>query len=218
LSERAPALAAISPAFARLTKLARESKKLAFLDFITAVYASYYHAYDRALSEIDKALAFEPDSAHYLTAKGRILVGYGKWTKRDGEIEKGISDLKKARERLQAHPSLFVRDENYDFYLASAISDLSKPRWEEVAKHYIRFIERSQESLVYAFAWNNLSIAYRHFGQCLKAKEAADRALKVMKFGAAQTSKRYAEFCLEMQKMGMMAKEEAKAPVTTSAQ
>jgi hypothetical protein len=37
-----------------------------------------------------------------------------------------------------------------------------------------------------------------------------------MKFGAAEINKRYAEFCLEMQKMGMMAKEGATAPVTTS--
>lgn len=206
LSERATALSAISPAFTRLAKLAKESKKQAFLHFITAMYASYYHAYERALSEIDKASALEPKSARYLTAKGRILVGYGEWTKRDAEIEKGISVLKNTRELLQRNPSLFIRDENYDFYLPSAISDLSQPRWKEVAEHYRRFIERSQESFVYALAWNNLSVAYRNLGECDKAKEAAEKALKVTKFGAAEWNKRFAEFCIEMQKMGLVAK------------
>lgn len=208
LSERAAGLSVISPAFARLARLAKESKKQAFLHVITAMYASYYHAYERALSEIDKALALEPKSARYLTAKGRIMVGYGEWTKRDAEIEKGINTLKKARELLQVQPSPFVRDESYDFYLAAAVSDLSRPRWKEVAEHYNRFIERSQDqqSLVYAFAWNNGSVAYRNLGECDKAKEAAERALKVTKFGAAESNKRYAEFCLEMQKIGLMTK------------
>lgn len=212
LSERATALSVVSPLFARVAKLARESKKQAFLHFITATYASYYHAYGRALSEIDRALALEPKSARYLTAKGRILVGYGKWTKSDAEIEKGISTLKKSRELLQAQPGPFVRDENYEFTLAWSISELSRPRWKEVTEHYGRFIEGSQDqqSVIYAFAWNNVSIAYRHLGQCDKAKEAAEKASKVTKFGAAEWNKRFAEFCIEMQKMGLMANAAAK--------
>lgn len=206
LSERANGLAAISPAFARLAKLARESKQQAFLHFITAMYASYYHAYEKALSEIDKALALEPKSARYLTAKGRILVGYGERTKSDAEIEKGIGTLKKARELLLTHPSPFTRDENYDFYLAFAISDLSQPRWKEVAEHYRLFIEKSQKSFVYALGWNNLSVAYRNLGECDKAKEAAEKAIGVTKFGAAEWNKRFAQFCIEMQKMDLMAK------------
>jgi len=208
LSERATGLSIISPAFVRLAKLAKESKKKSFLHFVTAMYASYYHTYERALSEIDKALALEPKSARYLTAKGRILVGHGKWTGDDAQVEKGIVTLKKARELLKLAPSPFVRDESYDFYLASAISDLSRPRWQEVAEHYNRFIERSQDqgSLAYAFAWNNLSVAYRNLGECDKAKESAEKALKVTKFGAAEWNRRFGEFCIEVQKMGLMAK------------
>jgi len=76
-----------------------------------------------------------------------------------------------------------------------------------VAEHYLRFIEKSPESVTYAFAWNNVSIAYRRLGECDKAKEAAEKALAVTKFGAAQWNKRYAEFCLEMQKAGLIAKQ-----------
>ncbi len=206
LSQRATALFAISPAFDRLAKLAHQSKQQAFLHFITAMYASYYNTYERALTEIDQALALEPQSVRYLTAKGRLLVNYGKWTKRDAEIEKGISVFKQARELFQTQPSPFIRDEYYDFYLAGAIADLSHPRWKEVAEHYQRFIERSQESVAYAFAWNNASIAYRQLGECDKAKEVAEKALKVTKFGAAEWNKRYAEFCIEMQKMALKIK------------
>lgn len=169
-----------------------------------------FHAYEKALSEIDKALALEPKSARYLTAKGRILVGYGERTKSDAEIEKGIGTLKKSRELLQPHASPFIRDENYDFYLAFAISDLNQPRWKEVAEYYRRFIERSQESFVYALGWNNLSVAYRNLGECDKANEAAEKALKVTKFGAAEWNKRFAGFCIEMQKIGLMAKSPTK--------
>lgn len=214
LSDRTTELAAVSPEFARLAKLTKESGQLGFLHFVTAVYATSYHAYERAVSEIDQALAIEPKSARYLTAKGRILAGYGKWTKRDEKVEEGVANLKKARETLRVSSSLFVRDENLDFYLAYAISDLSRPRWDEVIHHYLGFIERSQDSAAYSSAWNNLSDAYRHAGQCVKAKEAAEKAKG--KFGGAQFNLRLAEFCIEMQKMGIMAQDGAAAPLAVS--
>ena len=206
LSDRAQGLSAISPEFDRIAKLAKQSKKQAFLHFMTAMHASYYEAYERSLSEIERALALEPQSVRYATAKGRLLIGYGKRTKLDAEIEKGIDVLKKSRELFQKEPSPFVHDENYDFLIADAIATLSKPRWKEVAEHYRRFTEKPQASFAYAFAWNNASIAYKELGECDKAKEAAEKALKVMKFGAAESNKRYAEFCIEMQKMGLMVK------------
>jgi len=207
LSDRAMALSAVSPAFARLSKLARESKQQAFLHFMTAIHAGLYNAYERALSEMERAVALEPRSARYLTAKGRLQIDSGRWTKSDLEIEKGIGILKEARELLRTQPSPFVRDEYYEIYLASAIEDLSQPRWTEVADHYQRFIERSQASAMHAFALSNVSMAYTKLGECDKAKEAAEKALAVMKFGAAQWNKRHAEFCLEVQKMGLIAKQ-----------
>ena len=207
LSDRAMALSAFSPAFAHLSKLAKESKQQAFLHFVTAIHAGLYNAYERALPEIGRAVALEPRSARYLNAKGRLQIDYGRWTKSDSEIEKGISVLMEARELSRTQPSPFVRDEYYEIYLASAIEDLSQPRWAEVAEHYQRFIERTQASAMSAFAWGNLSMAYTKLGECDKAKEAADKALAIMKFGAAQWNKRYAEFCLEVQKMGLIAKQ-----------
>ena len=57
---------------------------------------------------------------------------------------------------------------------------------------------------MYAHAWNNVSFAYRKLGQCGKAKKAAENALSVMTFSGAESNKRYAEFCIEMQKMGIL--------------
>jgi len=96
---------------------------------------------------------------------------------------------------------------HYDFEIAWGIAKLSQPRWDEVVEHYARFIEQSEESTVYAYAWNNVSIAYRKLGQCGKAKEAAESALEVVTFSAAESNKRYAEFCIEMQKMGILGEE-----------
>ena len=93
---------------------------------------------------------------------------------------------------------------HYDFQLAWGISQLSQPRSEEVVEHYLSFLDQSEETIPYAFAWNNVSIAYRELGQCEQAKEAAQNALSVMAFGNAEANKRFAEFCLEMQRMGVL--------------
>jgi len=208
LIERPASLSAIGTEFKRLAKLAKEAKKTAFLHYITARHAEAYDAYDRALSEIDKALVLEPTSARYLFTKGRLLVDYGSAIKQDREIENGISLVRKAKELAKKYPNRFARDADYDFEIAHAISTLHKGRWDEVVEYYRRFIEQSESSLVYAFAWNNMSIAYRHLGECDKAKEAAEKAIKVTKFGAAEWNRRIAEFCIEMQKMGLAQKKE----------
>jgi hypothetical protein len=75
-----------------------------------------------------------------------------------------------------------------------------------VIAHYQRYLETGpRTSTTYAFALNNISMAYRRAGDCARAKESAEQALTVMNFGAAQSNKRYAEFCLEMQKGGQVA-------------
>ncbi len=202
LSERAVALAGISSEFSRVAQRAKELKQMGWLHYVTAIHAGYYAAYHRALVEIDQALAVESGSVKYLAAKGKLLVAAGKWAHHDAEIEEGIKLLK----RIRAQSGLEAADAIYDFYLAGAVSDLTAPRWEEVAEYYERFIEKSSPSTIYAFALNNVSIAYKHLGACDKAKDAADRALQVMQFGAAESNRRYAEFCLEMQKIGLLAK------------
>ena len=92
---------------------------------------------------------------------------------------------------------------DFEFFLAIALQDLTKSRWPEVVDHYQRFIAASGESLRQAFAWNNTSSAYQKMGECAKAKEAAEKALAISKFGMAEQNRRRSEFCLEMQKLGV---------------
>ena len=204
LSGRATGLLAISPLFEHLAERARQANQEAFLHYATAVYADYYAAYERGLVEIDKALALEPQSPRYLMAKGKLLVAHGAWTGRDQDIEKGIDLLYKAQELSETHPNPYALPMHYDFQLAWGISQLSQPRSEEVVEHYQSFIEQSEETIPYAFAWNNVSIAYRDLGKCEQAKEAAEKALSVMAFDNAEANKRFAEFCLEMRRMGVL--------------
>jgi tetratricopeptide (TPR) repeat protein len=229
LSDRSEMLAALAPDFTRIAKLAKQTNQTAFLHFATAMYASVYYAHDRALSEIDQAIAAEPKSARYLAARGRIRAaseetcsacaskaGKNTGPKRDQEIEKGVVDLKKARELLQTSPSKFLTDEALGFYLGNAVSELSRPRWDEVVGYYSRYIERTPPSTARAYAADALSVAYRRMGECRKAKESAENALKYMEFGSAQFNKRMADFCIEMQKMGIVAAAAAAPQVSSS--
>jgi tetratricopeptide (TPR) repeat protein len=212
VSARAARLSEVAPAFARLAKQTREQKKQAFLHFITARYAGYYGAYDRAISEISKAVAAEPNSARYLLNKGLIFVAYGKRIRRDREIEQGIAVIRNAQKLASIQPDPYNEPGIYDFQLAYAMASLAHPRWNEVVQHYTRFIEQAEKkNTSYAFAWSNLSIAHRHLGQCAKAKEAAENALRIMAFGAARLHLRGAEFCIEMQKLGIMNTEQSQA-------
>jgi len=202
LVERASALAALGPAFAQLFKLCKETKQQALLHYYTARYTDHYHAFERAQSEIDKALALEPQSTRFLLTKGKLLVDQGSWIKDDKLIEAGVQTIKKSQEWSKTRPNRFVSPTHYDFEIALGISHLSAPRWKEVVTHYRRSIDLDETPKSTVFAWNNVSRAYRELGQCDKAKESAENALKEMKFGAAQDNKRYAEFCIEMQKEG----------------
>jgi tetratricopeptide (TPR) repeat protein len=204
LPDRAIPLATLSPAFNELTDMTRKAKQNAFLSYITATYATYYKNYERAVIEIDKALALEPNSTRYLAAKGRIWARFGEWIKDDKRIETGIRYLRQASDQANKGTDPDNEPSGYDFALASALADLSQPRWQEVMQHYERYLQNTKhETRSYAFAWNNVSIAYRHLGECQKAKDAAEAALKVRAFGAAENNRNRAEFCLEMQKLGM---------------
>lgn len=202
VSKRAGALAALSPGFGRLSALAKKNKQEGLMHLINALHAGYYNAFDRALPEIDRAVAADPESVRFLTWKGRLMCRAGKWSEDNGLAEKGIEALEKARLLAQAHPSVFVREASFDFYLAEAHSNLSPPRWGEVVAHYERFLEKAPSSTLTALTWNNLSVAYRRSGTCDKARDAADKALAIMDFGNARQAKQLAEFCVEMAKGG----------------
>ena len=205
-SDTALALAAFSSAFAPVAKLARESKQETFLHYMNAKHAGLYKDFDTAMAEIDRAVSSDPRSPRYLKAKGELLVDSGRWKRSDADIEQGIGVLTQARDLFHKYPGPFGSDASYEFSVATAIMSLSRPRWEDVIEHYKRYLETGpKDSVLYAYALNNLSLAYRRAGDCSKARESAEKALTVMKFGAAQTNKRYAEFCLEMQKTGLIA-------------
>lgn len=214
-SKRAGALAALSPEFGRLSALAKKNKQEGLMHLINALHAGYYNAFDRALPEIDRAVAADPESVRFMTWKGRLMGRAGKWSKDNGIAEKGIEALEKARLLSQAHPSVFVREASFDFYLAEAYSNLSPPRWNEVTAHYERFLEKAPTSTLSALTWNNLSLAYRRLGACDKARDAADKALAVMDFGMARKAKQLAEFCVEMA-MGGAAQTQANAATATT--
>ncbi len=209
LSDRVKGLSTLAPAIERVEKLADKGKNRAFFHFVRATHASFYNNFERAMKDIDLAVALDSGSLRYQTAKARLLIEDGNWSKHDGRIEQGISLLKRTREALLERPTPYLHDANFAFYLAGAISSLSRPRWNEVVEYYRQFIEQSAPSVPYTLAWNNVSIAYKELGECAQAKDAAEQALKVMKFGAAETNKRHAELCLEMQKMGLIGPKEA---------
>lgn len=207
LAGRAGALAAFSYHFNQVAKLAKTARKEGFLHFMNAKHASLYEDYERALAEIDRALALEPRSARYLKAKGNMLTESGQVNDNDADLERGIALLKQAQEQSRTNPSLFISDAAVEFDIAMALSSMSRPRWSEVIEHYQRYLETAaQGTTTYAFALNNISVAYRRAGDCTRARESAEKALTVMKFGAAESNKRYAEFCLEMQKTTAIAK------------
>jgi tetratricopeptide (TPR) repeat protein len=207
LADRAMTLASAGPEFRDLADMARKAKRTAFLHYITAMYARYYNNYERALAEIEKAVQLEPKSARYMGAKGLLMAGHGHWLEDDKRIELGIRYLRQSADLPCSEPDLTDEPCDRDFEIAFAISHLKRPRWPEVAAHYERYLKNTKyKSSAYSFAWNNLSIAYRHMGECQKARDAAETALKVKSFGAAEMNRNRAEFCLEMQKLGMAPK------------
>jgi tetratricopeptide (TPR) repeat protein len=206
LNDRAETLAAFSYNFNQVAKLAKAARKEAFLHYMNAKHASFYEDYERGLAEIDRALALEPRSARYLKAKGSLLAESGQVNHNDAELERGIAILKQAQELSRMNPTIFISDPVMEFDIAMAFASMRQPRWNEVIEHYQRYLETGAQGTVnYAFALNNLSVAYRRAGDCARAKESAEKALAVMKFGAAESNSRYAEFCLEMQKSSAIA-------------
>jgi tetratricopeptide (TPR) repeat protein len=204
LPARAERLAEIAPAFNALVDMAKKARRTAFAHYITAVYATYYKNYDRAVAEIDKALALEPKSTRFIGAKGNVLRHYGQWSGTDKRLESAIQYLKQAAEQASKEIEPDSEPNSYNLEIAEAYSDFRRPRWQEATHYYERYLQQSKyHSTGYAIAWNNVSIAYRKLGECQKAKQAAETALKVTPFGAAVMNLNRAEFCLEMRRLGM---------------
>ena len=97
----------------------------------------------------------------------------------------------------------------YHFDVAYAYGSLTDDEScpPQAIDHYMAVVNTSPyKNKLVAYAWNNMSCAYRKSGECDKAKEASAHALEIMDFGAARTNLRYSEYCMQMQKMDIYTK------------
>ena len=70
-----------------------------------------------------------------------------------------------------------------------------------MTKHFLKDMEGLATSM--AIISTRVEGLFRAAVDSLLARDA-EKALEVMTFSAAESNKRYAEFCIEMQKMGIM--------------
>lgn len=207
LESRIVRLREVAEAIQHIVGLAEAQKNSAFGHYVLSRYAQSHNAYGEAVSEIDKALILEPDSVRYLQAKGDILIDKGNWERNNELIYTGIDWLAKANESAGESRPAYFTEWGYHFDVAYAYGRLANGKScpKEAIDNYLAVTEKSpyQNGLV-AYSWNNISCAYRKIGQCEKAKEASENALKIRQFGAARTNLRYSEFCIQMQKLGII--------------
>lgn len=206
LSKEAPYLAMLGPEVNKILDTAISKGNRAFYHYINAVYASAHKAYDTALIEIEKSINLEPQSARYVLNKGKILIDKGRWTYNDDNIAQGLDMIEAALILSKQNKNPFHSPWHYNFQLALGNSYFENPKWQEVISNYqisIDIMEKvnAKQKSSYAYAWRNMSTAYRKIGDCTNALKSADKALEVMDFKAAQYAKSTAELCIEMQKM-----------------
>ncbi|MGR9072331.1 MAG: hypothetical protein ACU833_04610 [Gammaproteobacteria bacterium] len=201
LNRRSDNLIAFGPFVKTVVDHAKKRGEIGFAHFVSASYASYYRNYERAMNEIDLALANDPDSIYYLFHKGNILANKGNWEKNDEEILAGMAIIEQAREKNHPGSDYYIPGADlFYFDLAIHNSQLSTKNAAKTIEYYLRSVEINRiNERSRAYAWNNLSIAYRKSGECQKAVEASQKALEIADFGAARSNLQYAEFCLEME-------------------
>ncbi len=209
LKSRAPQLAYIAPEVKKIIDGARQRDDIAFSHYVMARYSGGYNQFDIALKEIGKALKIEPESARYLYVKADLLGDRGswEWEKRHHWLEESIRVLRQTLALIEKKPSLYITQSNVFFALAQNNSSLKDGDPQKTIEYYLKSLNSNGGGSQPEFAWNNMSIAYRKNGQCKKAQEAAEKALKIKKFGAARTNRRYALFCQKMAEMGIAKRE-----------
>ena len=202
LSQQAAKLAAAAPLIQTIVAEAQKRGDPAFAHYVLGRYAGLHNAFDRALAEMDKALAAEPDSVRYRVIKGTILIDKGQWEKNDASILQGMQLIDEARRMAETAPGLYYKTADFYFKLAFANASLASQNLQKTIDYYHSFLQHALNKTNIAFAWNNLSIAHRRLGECEQARNAADNALQIADFGAARSNRRYARFCQEMKAMG----------------
>lgn len=199
----------IAPEIKTITKLANAKGDSAYAHYVQSVYARNHRAYEIAIMEINKSLEIEPNSVLYNWVKAALLVRTGSWKRNNAMIYEGIDSYKKAHQLAGDQHPIYFTEVDYNFKVAWSLGQLtggaSCPA--NAIDHYLAVTQLSpKEDQTVAYAWNNISCAYRKLGQCEKAKEASQNALNIMKFGAAKTNLQYSEFCIQMQNSGLWIK------------
>ncbi|NQY27295.1 MAG: hypothetical protein HRT92_08975 [Piscirickettsiaceae bacterium] len=217
LSSRAPSLAIIAPVIDKIKKMAVKRGKESFSHYIQARYLGAYNQFDQAILEIDKALEIEPLSSRLMYIKVSILDRKGHW-----DLKQGDDWIMQSRQLLEqiltddVNPSVLVNKSRIYYKLAHINSHMIEPDLNESIEFYLLSLKNDRPNSPDYNTWNMLSIAYRKNGMCQKAFDAAKKSIeikvfdakkKVLKYsgyGRGETSLRYAKYCLEMQKMGIL--------------
>lgn len=183
---------------------AKQRSDFAFAHYVQARYWGLYNDFDLAIESITQAIKKEPSSIRYLYTKGIILIDRGKWEKSDRYTLEGMESINQARTMAETNPSMYFTQAGYYFKLAYTNSGLIKKNPKKTIEYYEGYLNFSSNKRDSAHAWNNISIAYKHLGQCKKAGEAAEKALEIMDFSAARSNLRYAKFCQKMNKIDLL--------------
>ena len=215
VESRMPYLRDVAEELQALVKLAEEQGNPAYGHYMLSRFARFHEAHDEAQREIDRAIQLAQTDPLYVWEKARGLMHMGIWNHDDETTYRGIDLLAHAWEMVKANPPDYFTEADFHFWTAwglAAIKGSCSAEAPEIVEHYLavtRLRERPNQQV--AHAWNNVSCPYRSMGQCAKAKGAAKSALEIMEFGAAKTNLRYAEFCLQMQELGVLPKETSPA-------
>jgi tetratricopeptide (TPR) repeat protein len=202
IRSRAETLAAAGPAVLEIAKYAREQGDHAFGYYILARYSSLYHAFDQAILNIEKALIFKPKTPRYLRTKARILIRKGQWDDNNEMILEGMHLLETVLKLVEKSPSVHINPGDAYFELAYA-NTVAKQDPQKTIEYYHARLKYDDTKSSLAIAWSNLSKAYRGAGECVKAQEAAETSLGLHKSKRAKKNLRYAQFCRDMQIMGI---------------
>jgi hypothetical protein len=198
-----------------VVKLANDQGNPAYGHYINSRFARLHAAYEEAEREIDRAIELVPDEPLYVWTKAFTLISDGEWNGEDETTYAGIALLEKAWQLARANPPEYLSEADFHFWTAWSLAKVKgscSAVAQDMVDHYlaaIRLSERADQQV--AYAWNNVSCPYRSMGQCDKARDAARSALGIMEFGAAKTNLRYAEFCLQMQELGVLPREQPSA-------
>lgn len=204
LLDSAEDLAELGEPVTAISAEARRRGENDFAHFVVARYALAYRNFERAFAELEAAVRLKPDSVMYRYYQGKFLAEKGVWEKDDTTLLAGLAKLEESLADSLEHPSseAFLAPDDYYFEMAWLNNDLQIPRPEKTIEYYqaaIRYTQNNDQQI--AYAWHNMGNTYRNMQRCVEARDAAQKALAIMRFRAAEDSLQHSEFCIEMQEM-----------------